>query len=80
MFNSLAAILDGLAAGERVAIGNPFFLEAEWRLRGGRERAATVIAARLVAFATRHRRAVLAAAVLASPWPGSSADAGLGAT
>lgn len=36
VFNSLAAIVDGLAAGERVAIGNPFFLEAEWRLRGGR--------------------------------------------
>ena len=35
VFNSLAAI-HGLAAGERVAIGNPFFLEAEWRLRGGR--------------------------------------------
>jgi hypothetical protein len=36
VFHNLAAILDGLAAGERVAIGNPFFLEAEWRLRGGR--------------------------------------------
>ena len=35
VFHSLAAVLDGLAAGERIAIGNPFFLEAESRLRGG---------------------------------------------
>jgi len=41
VFHNLAAILDGLAAGERIAIGNPFFLEAEWRLRrssGGLQR------------------------------------------
>ena len=35
VFHNLAAVLDGLTAGERIAIGNPFFLEAEWRLRGG---------------------------------------------
>jgi len=34
VFHNLAAVLDGLAAGERISIGNPFFLEAEWRLRG----------------------------------------------
>ncbi len=33
-FHGLGAILGGLTAGERIAIGNPFFLEAEWRLRG----------------------------------------------
>jgi hypothetical protein len=33
VFHGLGAVLDGLAAGERIAIGNPFFLEAEWRLR-----------------------------------------------
>ena len=33
VFHGLGAVLDGVAAGERIAIGNPFFLEAEWRLR-----------------------------------------------
>jgi len=34
VFHNLAAVLDGVAAGQRIAIGNPFFLEAESRLRG----------------------------------------------